>query len=154
MTGPASILVPQGATTATFTINTATVATIINSVIQALTGPCPGISANLTVNPPVPVLVGVSVVPSTIALGASALGTVTLSGVSASNTVVNLSSNIPGTQIGIPLTVTVPAGTSSATFTVFNLIPALSGLLNPVTGVINATAGNVSVNTGVLLQIL
>jgi trimeric autotransporter adhesin len=154
VTGPASILIGQGQTTGTFMVSTATVATIINSTIQALTGACPGVTVNLMVTPPVPVLTSVSVNPSTITLGGQALGTVTLSGISASDTVVNLSTNIPGTQIKIPATVTIPAGTSSATFTVFNLIPALSGLLNPVTGLINATVGGVSVNTGVTLNVL
>ena len=154
VSGPSSVLVPGGQTTATFNIATSPVATIVNSAIQALTGPCPGVTANLQVNPPVPVLAGVSITPSTIALGGNALGAVTLSGASASDTVVNLSTNIPGTQIGIPAQVTIPAGSTVATFPVFNLIPALSGLLTPVVGTVNAAAGGTSVNTGVTLQVL
>ncbi len=154
VTGPASILIAQGATQATFQVTTATVATIVNSTIQALTGACPGVAVNLQVNPPVPVLTGVSVVPGTVSLGSSAVGTVMLSGVSATDTVVNLSVNIPGTQIGIPVSVTVPAGASSATFTVFNLIPPLSGILSPVTGLITATAGGTSMNAPVTLSVV
>lgn len=65
---------------------------------------------------PPPTLVSVSVSPTTIAGGSTSTGTVTLSGTSLGGTSVNLSSN--SASAVVPGSVAVPAGASSATFTI------------------------------------
>ena len=80
-------------------------------------------SANLTVNPagtPIPpaTLSSFSVSPTSVAGGSPATGTVTLpSAAPAGGTVVTLASNLPGAA-SVPPSVTIPAGATSASFTV------------------------------------
>jgi hypothetical protein len=69
-------------------------------------------------NPPPPVLAGVSVNPTSIVGGNSAIGTVTLSAPQSGSTVIALSTPAPTTVARIPASVTVPAGATSASFTV------------------------------------
>jgi len=79
--------------------------------------------ADLTVNPsgtppPPATLSAFSVSPTSVAGGSSALGTVTLpSAAPSGGTVVTLASNQPGAA-SVPASVTVPAGATSATFTI------------------------------------
>ena len=68
--------------------------------------------------PPAPVLSGVSVNPSSVVGGNPSTGTVTLSAPQSGNTVVSLSTPAPTTVATMPSTVTVPAGATSATFTI------------------------------------
>jgi trimeric autotransporter adhesin len=77
-------------------------------------------NAVLTVDPaaPAPVLAGVSVSPSSVVGGASATGTVTLNTVQSGSTVVALSTPAPSNVASLPASVTVPAGQTSASFTI------------------------------------
>ena len=68
--------------------------------------------------PPPPVLQGVSVNPSSVVGGNSSVGTVTLSGPQSGATVVALSTPAPANVAQMPSSVTVPAGATSATFTI------------------------------------
>jgi hypothetical protein len=65
-----------------------------------------------------PVLSGVSVNPTSVVGGNPSTGTVTLSAPQSGNTVVSLSTPAPTTVATMPSSVTVPAGATSATFTV------------------------------------
>ncbi len=75
-------------------------------------------SADLVVHPNLPTLTGFSVSPTSVPGGTPATGTVTLgSPAPAGGVAVSLSSTLPGSA-SVPATVTVPAGATSASFTV------------------------------------
>ena len=68
--------------------------------------------------PPPPVLSGVSVNPSSVVGGNSAVGTVTLSSPQSAAKTVTLSTPAPTTVATMPASVTVPAGATTASFTI------------------------------------
>ena len=68
--------------------------------------------------PPPPVLSGVSVNPSSVVGGNSSTGTVTLSAPQSGATTVALSTPAPTSVAQMPASVTVPAGATSASFTI------------------------------------
>ena len=68
--------------------------------------------------PPPPVLSGVSVNPTSVVGGNPSTGTVTLSAAQSGATGVTLSTPAPATVATIPSSVTVPAGATSASFTI------------------------------------
>jgi hypothetical protein len=113
-TVPTAVTVPAGAATATFNISTLpvaaqTVATITASVSST------SVSTTLTIS--APSLTGLTLNPATVGGGIASAGTVTLSGPAPSGGfVVTLSSN--KAQATVPASVTVAAGTSSASFSV------------------------------------
>jgi uncharacterized repeat protein (TIGR03803 family) len=121
-TVPASVVVPFGANSVTFPITTNSVPAVTAVSINAtdvgtqsglvMILPSADFGLNLVVN------------PGGIYGGNSALGTVTLSAAQGSDTIVSLTSN--GLTASVPPTVTIPAGTTSATFTV-TTTPVLSG---------------------------
>jgi hypothetical protein len=132
---PASVTIPAGRTNAAFTITTslgtadpaigivATLNGIVRSVVMSVTAPGPALSS-------------VQVTPSSVAGGASAQGLVTLTGAApAGGTVVALQSSNPQVATA-PASVTVPAGATSAPFTVTTSVVAadtpvgITGLLN------------------------
>ena len=112
---PATVTVLGGNTSATFTITTTPISTSTSVTISAVYG---GVmrSSTLTVNRPA--LLSVSSSPSTIAGGNTSTGTVTLSGpVPSGGIVVALSSS--NTSVArVPANITVPAGNTSANFTI------------------------------------
>ena len=112
---PASVTIAAGSSSATFAITTKAVKAVTSANISAAYN---GVSktAVLTLNPAV-TLTGLSVSPSHIESGDSSNGTITLSGPApAGGVAVLLKSN--SSVAGIPVSVTVPAGSSRATFTV------------------------------------
>jgi hypothetical protein len=115
---PASIVVPAGATSATFTVTTRLVAADTNATISALLG-ADKRDAVLRVMAPIarpPALQALDIEPSVLRGGQSTQGTIRLTGPAlAPMTVTVRSSNTLATP---PLTVTVLTGASSATFTV------------------------------------
>jgi LmbE family N-acetylglucosaminyl deacetylase len=112
-TVPPSVTVPGGATSASFTVNTASVATSMQTSISA-SYEGQSQSATLTVNPIVPTL---SLAPNTVFGGASSQGTVTLAAPAPANgVVVSLSSN--KSVATVPSSLTVAGGSTSKTFTV------------------------------------
>jgi len=153
LTGPASITVPAGATTATFSVSTSAVPSNLSASIQVTAGLCGPISANLTINAPVPVSLTIS--PTQLNLLANATATVTLDGVApAGGLILTVQSSIAGTLLQLPATVTVPAGSNTATFNCKSLISILSGLLSPVTGTVSVTGGAITQSAGITLKIL
>jgi hypothetical protein len=118
---PSSVTVAAGATSATFTVSTSAVAASTSVTISAAYGGATR-SASLTVTPvapPAPALSSLTLNPASVVGGMqSSTGTVTLSGPApAGGAQVALSSSNPGAA-SVPSSVIVPAGATSATFTV------------------------------------
>jgi hypothetical protein len=112
---PASVTVPAGATTAGFSVST-----------SAVSSPAPGtvlaeyngdsLQAGVTVTPAA--LASLSLNPPTVGPGATSIGTVALNGKAAgAGAVVTLASSNT-LAAAVPASVTIPAGSASATFTV------------------------------------
>lgn len=112
-TTPATVTIPAGAESGTFTINTTAVPALQRGSITATFGGASK-SAALTVRP-VGVL-SVSVNPNPVAAGNSATGTVVLERVAPFDVTVTLTDNLAATTI--PVSVIVPAGATSKTFTI------------------------------------
>ena len=115
---PASsaVTVPQGATSATFAVNTKIVTTA-KSVIISATYSGNTVSSNLTVIP-VTTVASLALNPTSVVGNTSSVGTVTLSAAAPTGgIVVNLSSN-NSSVASVPTSVTVAAGSTTATFTV------------------------------------
>jgi hypothetical protein len=116
-TVPASVTVPAGATTATLPVSTSPVGTSTSVTISGSYGGGTA-TASLSVTPPT--LTSLTLHPSTVVGGplGSSTGAVTLSGPAPSGgAIVSLSSSNPSVA-SAPASVTVPAGATSATFTV------------------------------------
>ncbi len=112
---PTAVTVPAGSTSAAFTITTYPVA---GSTSVIITVDHNGVTktATLTVNPPV--LSTLSVSPASVVGGINSQGTVTLNGAAPIGGVaISLSSDTPSVA-SVPTTVTVPAGSASAAFTI------------------------------------
>ena len=138
---PASVTVPAGSATATFPVTTNFVATTTQGTITAF---LEGISVTTTVTvTALPAVASMSVLPGTVSDNGSALGTVTLTGPApAGGTVVQLWTN--GSPVFVPTSVTVPAGSTSATFAV-----ATSHVTTTTQGTITAFLDGQSVTTTV-----
>jgi hypothetical protein len=116
-TVPAAVTVPAGQTAASFTVTAGTVATnTVVSISAATNGSTT--SANLTVTPPPAALSTVTLNPSSIYGAVTSTGTVTLtSAAPAGGAVVTLASSNT-TAATVRVNVTIPAGATSATFTI------------------------------------
>ncbi len=136
---PPSLTIPAGATSATFTIATVSVAASTQATISVSYGGTTKTAA-LTVLPNT-VLTTVSVAPTSVSGGVSAQGAATLSGPApAGGAVVQLSSNSAFARV--PASVTVPAGSTSATFTV-----TTSAVTTSTQATISATYGGTTKTT-------
>lgn len=113
-TVPASVTIAAGATSASFPVTTVPVVSDSNANISATYGST-STTAILTVR--APVNSGVSLSPSSIPGGASAVGTVTLTGAAAAGGV-KVSLSTTSTLATVPKDVIVPAGATSTTFAV------------------------------------
>jgi thermitase len=116
---PSSVTVPAGQTSASFTITTYQGSSTTSLTITASAG---GVtrSASLTVNPPSSgvTLQSLTISPTSVTGGSSATGTVQLSGPApAGGVVVQLRSSNTNNAT-VPSSVTVPAGQTSASFTI------------------------------------
>jgi|GEM_PF-1745367 len=133
---PASVTVAAGATTSTFAISTSTVSASAAASISASYGGAAR-SASLTVTPPPPTLASLTLNPTSVIGGVqSSTGTVTLSSPAlAGGAQVALYSDTSAAQV--PSRVTVPAGATSATFTV-----TTSGVLFSTSASITAAYNN------------
>lgn len=115
-TVPTSVTVPAGATRASFTVSTNAVSSTTSVTITASAN---GVSrqATLTVNPAAVSLQSLTISPTAVWGGQSAIGTVTLSGPApAGGIVVSLRSN--SSRASVPSSITIPAGATSASFTI------------------------------------
>lgn len=111
---PANVTVPAGMSSATFTATTTAVSTSAAVTITAAYGAVEK-SASLTVTPPV--LNALTLNPTSVKGGATSQGTITLSGPAPSGGLaVTLSDN--SSYASEPASVTIPAGSTSAAFTV------------------------------------
>lgn len=111
---PASITVPAGATSATFTVSTTVVGVNTAATLEGTLG-----NRSKRTRLEVLALAVHSIVlsPKTVTGGGTSTGTLTLNGVApAAGATVNLSSS--STSISIPATISVASGQSTATFTV------------------------------------
>jgi hypothetical protein len=115
---PASITIPANANSANFTITTSSVSTLTAGSISASYN---GVtkSASISLLPPASAaLASLTLNPTTVAGGATSIGTVTLSAPAPSGgIIVNLSSSHPA-RASVPATVTILSGSSSANFNV------------------------------------
>ncbi|MDR3688055.1 MAG: hypothetical protein P4L46_01660 [Fimbriimonas sp.] len=111
---PSTVTIPAGATSASFTINTAGVSKPETDAITALAGSSQ-MSASLSVVPPT--LTGLSLAPNSLLGGVSSTGTVTITGIApAAGLTINLSSN--SSSATSPKTVVIPGGSNTTTFVV------------------------------------
>ena len=112
---PTSVVVPAGATSATFAIPTGNVTQTTLVTLAATAG---GVTKNETLAVAPVVLIGLSLHPTTVVGGNTATGTATIdSPAPAGGIVVALSSSRPKVA-WVPATVTIPAGATSASFLV------------------------------------
>lgn len=115
VTLPASIVVAAGSASQSFAAATTSVSTSKNVVVTATLGTSSA-NAVLTVN--AAVVSGLSFSPATVGFDQVTTGTVSLTGAAPSGSLaVSLASNDPG-AIPVPVSVQVPAGASSQSFTV------------------------------------
>lgn len=138
---PASLSILSGGTTGTADFTTSAVSASRQVTIRAtFGGTTQGALLNVTPapTPPAPTLSSLTLNPTAVTGGASAQGTVTLSGPAQSATLVNLSDDSP--LASVPASVTIPAGATSATFSV------------STTSVTAATTVNVSATSGGLTR--
>jgi len=137
---PSTVTVPSGASSVNFTITTNVVTSNTSAFIAVRIG-ASAQSATLGIN--IASLNSVTVNPTTVVGGNSSTGTVTLNGnASGAGVVVSLQSNNSATQV--PSSVTVPAGSSSATFPI-----TTSGVASTTATTITGTVG-ASVHTATL----
>ena len=127
---PSSVTVAAGGSSASFTVTTGAVAASTTVTISASFGGA-NRTGSLTVTPPQVTLSSLTLNPSSVIGGVqSSTGTVTLSGPApAGGTVVSLSSSSPGLA-SVPSSVTIPAGATSASFTVNTSIVLISTSVN------------------------
>jgi hypothetical protein len=117
---PATMTVPGAQATGGFTVTTASPASSTTVTITASIGSSSA-SAALTVNPqppPTPALQSVTVSPGSVSGGSTATGTVTLNVAAPPGGAQVLLASSNTSAAAVPASVTVPAGATSATFTV------------------------------------
>jgi len=152
---PSSVTIQDRQISGQFTVtDTSVPAGTLTATLQ-VTASYAGTSAQgtLTINQPL-TLTSVSFAPTSVISGNSTIGTVTLSGPAPSGgAVIQLSGNQPTTVASVPASATVPAGQSSANFTVtttlFTNAPAIT---LQVTGSFSGTSvqGTLTINAQLL----
>ncbi len=142
---PTSVFIPAGVTRATFSISTTSVAAATNSMISAdLNGVTQ--TATFTVVPSV-VFTSFTLNPTSVFGGNAAQGTVSLQGPAPSGGVtITLSSSNAGVA-SAPASVTIPAGSSNATFSVNT-----QTVTSDSTVTISATVGSVTKTAALTVQ--
>ncbi|HEY0378299.1 MAG TPA: hypothetical protein VGC87_15380, partial [Pyrinomonadaceae bacterium] len=134
-TTPASVTVPAGATTRTFTITTAAVAASESGAVTASYG---GVSKSAPLKVDPITLASFTVLPASAAGGAKITGTLALNGPAPpEGLTIALSDNIPATTL--PAQVTIAAGATSKTFSV-----ASSTVDANQSGTVTAKSGSVT----------
>ena len=139
---PASVTIAAASSSASFTITTTAVNASTAVTISASSG-ATTVSATLTVTPAAPLgapaLSSLTLNPTSVSGGTTSTGTVSLSGAAPSATTVTLSSSNVNVA-GVPASVTIAAGATSALFTVTTAtaVPASS------TVTITAASGGVT----------
>lgn len=119
LTVPTSVVVPQGAVSASFTATASPVSAPVTATVTATLGE----SRNATVDVVPTVASSLSVNPPAVTAPETSIGTVTLSGVvPAGGSLVTLTSSDPAIA-AVPPNVTVPEGSLSQTFTITTAAP-------------------------------
>ncbi|MGC2194783.1 MAG: hypothetical protein WA628_08905 [Terriglobales bacterium] len=118
---PASLTLPAGSRTATFVITTNPVVANTSSVISAVLN---GTTRTATLTVRAPSVSSLSLSPTSVVGGSTSTGTITLTGIVATGIVVAITSS-NNTIATVPANVTVPGGSSTATFTI-NTTPTSS----------------------------
>jgi hypothetical protein len=114
MVVPSIVIVPAGETTVKVTLSTRAV-TVTES--GQLTATFAGISKSVQVSVLAPVMASLTVDPNAVVGGSTAMGTLELSSVApAGGLTVSLTSSL--SDVGVPSSVTVPAGSTSVTFVI------------------------------------
>jgi len=140
---PTSVFVPTAQSSVTFTVNTVGVTGTETVSIQASLGSSQK-SASLTITPPT--LSGILLNPTKVIGGNEVDGTVSMSGIAPTGGLtVSLSSSL--SQAILPATVTVPAGSKTAKFTI-----TTSGVAVAATSIISATLGGITATTPLTIQ--
>jgi hypothetical protein len=129
---PSRLTIPAGQSSATFTVSTSTVSSPTSAQVSASGG---GAQRTATLTIAAPTLSTLSVNPTSVQCGAASLGTVTLTGNVAVDTVVTLVSN--SLAASVPPSVIVAAGSNAATFPV-----ATSVIGSTTTAGLTATLGS------------
>jgi uncharacterized protein (TIGR03437 family) len=113
----ATVTVPAGQVSATFNVATNVVSSLLSAAISASVGGCAGASVNLTVNPLVVSLSGLTLSVGSVVGGQGLTATVTLSGPAPAGgaTCLLSTSNL---LVSVPSSVIVPAGQTSAAFAI------------------------------------
>jgi hypothetical protein len=116
LVGPASVVVPEGSTRFSFTVQGGNVTATNQGFVNAKPSLSPK-DATITVRPADVYLSGISLADTVIPVNGNTTGTVTLSGPAPTGgEVVTLVSS--SDRLSVPSSVTVPAGQTTATFTV------------------------------------
>lgn len=111
---PASVTVPAGETTVKVTLGTRPVTATENGQLNATFA---GVTKSVQVSVVAPVMASLTVEPNAVVGGSSATGTLELTSVApAGGLVVSLTSS--KSDVGVPVSVTVPAGLTSVTFNI------------------------------------
>jgi uncharacterized protein (TIGR03790 family) len=132
---PANVTVPEGASNTTFTVTTSPVSTITHVTLTASSGQSVK-TIVLTVNPPA--ITSLTLSPGMLRGGQNSTGTVTLNGVAPQGgSSVSLSSSNPAVA-QVPSSVTVPAGSNRASFTI-TTTPVQTRTLVTITATYNGT---------------
>jgi hypothetical protein len=112
---PATVTVPAGSASAAFTVTTYPVA---SSTFATITAVYSGVARTAMLTITLPAVKSLSVNPTSVLGRIISQGTVTLSGPApAGGVAISLSSSVPSAA-GVPALVTVPVGSTSATFTI------------------------------------
>ena len=140
---PSSVTVPGGALQATFVVTTTGVSSATPVTLSAsLSGTT--VTTSLELEPVA--LTGVSIAPSPVVGGTTAVGTVTLNGLApAGGVTVTLSST--SSDAPVPTSVTILAGNQTANFNTTTFAVA-----KPVTATISAALGSSSLSTQLAIQ--
>ena len=142
---PSSVTVPAGSTSASFSVTTSTVVASTSATISATYGATA--SASLTVLPAATALSSVSLNPTTVVGGTSSQGTANLTGAApAGGANVSLASDNPSVA-SVPSSVTVPAGSSSATVTIIT-----NPVLNTTSAMISGTYAGATSGSSLTVQ--
>ena len=137
---PPVVNIPAGLATATFTISTNTVTSAHTVTITATDGTVGSATATLTVNPQIAgQLQSLTLSSKQVNGGASATGTVTLSGPAPFGGVIVALRSTNALVAQVPFNITVPQGSTAATFTI-----TTSNVASSQSVTITATAGSIS----------
>ena len=144
---PTSVTVSGGALSASFTVNTTPVSSATSATIAANYNNS-NVSATLSIGaaPTLPTLTALTLNPASVRGGSTSTGRVTLSGPApAGGAVINLSSSNPSVAT-VPASIVVPAGATSATFSV-----STARVSSSTSVVISAQYINITISTPLMV---